>query len=53
MAFFASRQFLFVKSDTSPRSFQIQNNMIGTSGAKIREDFGKSNRPIPLPSHPK
>ena len=45
MAFFASRQFLFFRYDTSPRSFQIQNKMIGTPGAKIRENFGKSNRP--------
>ena len=45
MAFFASRQFLFFRSDTSVRSFKIQNTMIGTPGAKIRENFGKSNRP--------
>ena len=52
MTFFASRQFLFFRSDTSPMSFQIKNKMIETPGAKIRENFGKSNHLDPPPPHP-
>ena len=42
---FAFRQFLTLGSDTSFRPFLIQNKMIETPGAKIRQNFGKSNRP--------
>ena len=44
---FAPRQFLFLRFDTSPTSFKIQNKIIETPGAKIRENFGKSKRPTP------
>ena len=36
MTFFVSRQFFFSRSYSSPRSFQIQNKMIESQGAKIR-----------------
>ena len=45
MTFFPSSQFLFFQFDTSPRYFKIQNKMIETLGAKIRENFGKSKHP--------
>ena len=52
MTFFASRQFLFFRPDTSSRSFSMQNRMIETPGAKIRENFGKSKRPTLAPFTP-
>ena len=36
---FTSRQFLTLRSDTSSKSFYIQNKMIETPGAKIRIFF--------------
>ena len=45
ITFVASRQFLLFRPDTSPRSFLMQNRMIETPGAKIKENFGKSKRP--------
>ena len=45
--YFAFRLFLTLGSDTSPGPFQMQNKMIETLGAKIGENFGKSNRPAP------
>ena len=47
---FASRQFLTERSDTSSRSVLIQNKMIETPGAKIRQHSWKSNRPASLSS---
>ena len=42
---FALRQFLTLRSDTSFRSFYIQNKMIETPGAKIRQKFLKIESP--------
>ena len=43
--------FIFFRPDTSFRSFQMQNRMIETLGAKIIENFGKSKPPTRGPPH--